>query len=218
MKKQSLITVHTYSLAQLLLKEKTDFPDFRSFNVYKKNRIYQVRNQHLSQVLKKEIGNAEIQNTEYGKPYVLNHRNFAFNHSHSQQHYVLAMSQSYSDIGIDLEDLSRKVRYEALAQHAFHPNELRHWQKLDYIKEYWFKVWTTKEAVLKASGLGIRINLNELDTQADPSHNRGVCHHPAIGYWAYQNFCLAETMLTVAWQSEGFQANTSYPNIEIIAH
>ncbi len=28
-------------------------------------------------------------------------------------------------LGIDVEDLDRKVRFDALAQHAFHPNELQ---------------------------------------------------------------------------------------------
>lgn len=38
MKKQNLITVHTYALTQLLFKDKTEFSDIRSFNIYKKIR------------------------------------------------------------------------------------------------------------------------------------------------------------------------------------
>jgi 4'-phosphopantetheinyl transferase len=44
------------------------------------------------------------------------------------------------------------VRFEALAKHAFHPEEYQAWQALDKI--LLLKVWTTKEAILKASGLG----------------------------------------------------------------
>ncbi len=73
---------------------------------------------------------------------------------------------------------------------------------VDQDKAYWFKVWTTKEAVLKASGLGIRLNLNELNTQAHPTHNGGMCSHPLIGRFAYQNFELGDVMLTVAWRAE----------------
>lgn len=59
------------------------------------------------------------------------------------------------DLGVDVEDLDRKVRFEALAEHyAFHANELQHWHVLEQDRNYWFKVWTTKEAVLKAAGLG----------------------------------------------------------------
>jgi 4'-phosphopantetheinyl transferase len=46
------------------------------------------------------------------------------------------------------------VRFEALAKHAFHPEEYQAWQALDKILLFGLKVWTTKEAILKASGLG----------------------------------------------------------------
>ena len=52
-----------------------------------------------------------------------------------------------------IEELDRKVRFDALAQHAFHPEEYQTWQE-SQDEEYWFRVWTTKEAILKASGLG----------------------------------------------------------------
>ena len=217
MKKQNLITVHTYALTQLLFKDKTEFSDIRSFNIYKKNQIYHVRNQHLSHELNTVISHSDLAQTSYGKPYLWAHPQLVFNHSHSQHHYALAISEHYAQIGIDVEDLSRKVRFEALAQHAFHPNELELWIKLNLSTEYWFKVWTTKEAVLKASGLGIRISLNELDTRVTLDSNIGICHHPAIGTWCYQNFHLPEMMLTVAWEYDESQSE-SVPEIDMIAH
>ena len=217
MKKQNLITVHTYALTQLLFKHKTDFSDIRSFNIYKKNQIYHVRNQHLSHALNTSISNSDLAQTLYGKPYLLAHPQLAFNHSHSQQNYALAISENYAHIGVDVEDLSRKVRYDALAKHAFHPNELQLWTTLNLSTEYWFKVWTTKEAVLKASGLGIRISLNELDTRVTLDGNMGICHHPTIGTWCYQNVHLHDMMLTVAWEYDASQSE-SVPEIDMIAH
>ena len=213
-----MMTIFTYPLAQVLLKNKTDFTDVRSFNLYKKNEIYQLRNKHLSQILNKEILNEDFSVTEWGKPYLTHHEELAFNHTHSQNNYALAISQNYADIGIDVEDLTRQVRYEALAKHAFHPNELYVWQLSDYSKEYWFKVWTTKEAVLKAFGLGIRISLNELDTQVSLEQNMGQCHHAAIGTLQYQNFLFNNMMLTVAWIKCESESEEKWPNIEIISH
>lgn len=141
-----------------------------------------------------------------------------FNHSHSRQHYALASSFELSDVGIDIEDLDRKVRFDALAQHAFHPNELKYWQDLEHDADYWFRVWTTKEAVLKASGLGIRLSLNELDTRMHPSAQGGLCHHPQIGHFAYQNFRLPDCMLTVAWRAAPSCAGFQFPQIDIIRH
>ena len=183
-----------------------------------KNRklaIYARRNQLLSDQFNHPIQSLDFTTTEYGKPYLNDYPDFSFNHSHSQNFYALATSKQVQNLGIDIEELNRKVRFEALAQHAFHPQELKKWQVLDYDPEYWFKVWTTKEAVLKASGLGIRINLNELNTNIHPEQNGGRCEHPEIGIYAYQNYTLAGCMLTVAWQSEDSCKGLRFPVIQL---
>lgn len=218
MKKQCCIDVHTYSLSQLLIQDRSDFTHLREFNQYKKQQIYNLRNHHLSLALNTSISNRDIHVTRYGKPYLPNEKNLSFNHSHSQQNYALAMSEDYRNIGVDLEDFARKVRFDALANHAFHPNELQQWYELNQDLEYWFRVWTTKEAVLKAVGLGIRINLNELNTQVHPTRNLGQCYHPLIGSIAFQNFNLGHALLTVAWGMESTHLEKNIPKIHIIQH
>lgn len=184
----------------------------------RKQGIADFRNHLLSADLKQNINFDSFSKTQHGKPYLTEHLDYGFNHSHSQNNYALASSHQVPDLGIDLEDLDRVVKFEALAKHAFHPNELTTWYALDQDKEYWFKVWTTKEAVLKASGLGIRLSLNTLDTQVHPLNNGGVCEHPLIGVFAYQNYALTETMLTVAWRSELSCRGFAFPKIELIQH
>ncbi|MBE2171312.1 4'-phosphopantetheinyl transferase superfamily protein [Acinetobacter oleivorans] len=208
------IEVYTQTLSQLLLKSKQDFPDFRTFNHYKKQQIHNIRNELIAQKLQIKITDLEFAKHEHGKPYLLNH-DLNFNHSHSQQYYALAMSQHVKDIGIDVEELDRKVRLEALAQHAFHPDEYATWQSLEQDREYWFKVWTTKEAVLKASGLGIRLDLNTLNTQAHPTDRGGICSHLLIGTFAYQNFVVGNMILTVAWRSELSCRGFQFPTIQL---
>ncbi|MBE2164747.1 4'-phosphopantetheinyl transferase superfamily protein [Acinetobacter oleivorans] len=208
------IEVYTQALSQLLLKSKQDFPDFRTFNHYKKQQIHNIRNELIAQKLEIKITDLEFAKHEHGKPYLLNH-DLDFNHSHSQQYYALAMSQHVKDIGIDVEELDRKVRLDALAQHAFHPDEYATWQSLEQDREYWFKVWTTKEAVLKASGLGIRLDLNTLNTQAHPTDRGGICSHPLIGTFAYQNFVVGNMILTVAWRSELSCRGFQFPTIQL---
>jgi len=181
-----------------------------------KQAIYHYRNQLLSQQLHATIQQEDFATNEHGKPYLIKFPQFYFNHSHSQKNYALATSSHMPDLGVDLEDLDRKVRFEALAVHAFHPNELRYWNELEQDREYWFKVWTTKEAVLKASGLGIHLNLNELETRVHPIYDGGLCSHPSIGTFAYQNFNLGHAMLTVAWRSESSCKGFAFPEIKII--
>lgn len=189
--------------------------DRKTYIQQRKQLIYSYRNQLLAEHLGGVIDQQDFSITEYGKPYLSAHPDFGFNHTHSQNFYGLATSKRIQNLGIDIEELNRNVRFEALAQHAFHPEELRQWQALDYDPEYWFKVWTTKEAVLKASGLGIRMNLNELNTQIHPHQDGGRCEHPEIGIYAYQNYILAGCMLTVAWQSEHSCKGLRFPAIQI---
>ena len=188
----------------------------------RKNAIYDYRQHLLESIFNIQLGASDLDQTEQGKPYLnieaKTHSKLAFNHSHSQNFYALATSNGLADIGIDIEELDRRVRFEALAQHAFHPNELSKWHELDQDKAYWFKVWTTKEAVLKASGLGIRMSLKDLDTQVNPIQNGGICQHPLVGVFAYQNYVLANCVITVAWRSELSCKGFAFPKIEIIQH
>ncbi|HCQ62968.1 MULTISPECIES: 4'-phosphopantetheinyl transferase superfamily protein [Acinetobacter] len=211
---EHIIEVYTKALSQLLLKSKEDFPDFRTFNNYKKQQIQHIKNNLLAQKLNVNPEDLLFAKHEYGKPYLLNHT-LHFNHSHSQQYYALALSERVKDIGIDVEELDRKVRLDSLAQHAFHPDEYATWQNLEQDREYWFKVWTTKEAVLKASGLGIRLDLNTLNTQAHPANHGGLCSHELIGTFAYQNFVSGNMILTVAWRSEQSCRGFQLPSIQL---
>ncbi|WP_043971075.1 MULTISPECIES: 4'-phosphopantetheinyl transferase family protein [Acinetobacter] len=212
------IEIHVQALAQLLQKNKADFADLRLFNHYKKEQIRTYRNTLLANQLLCSVDDLNFSKHEHGKPFLSSHT-LHFNHSHSQQYYALAMSERVKDLGLDVEELDRKVRFDALAQHAFHAEEYRIWQQQDQDAEYWFRVWTTKEAVLKASGLGIRLDLNSLNTQVHPSNQGGMCSHPLIGSFAYQNFILHQNMvLTVAWRAEQSCRGFQFPQIQIIQH
>lgn len=207
-----LIQIHLHQLSNLTYDQLSD----RKTQVAERKReVAFLRNQLLSQSFELPVSDQQVVRTNFGKPYLNDYPDFSFNHSHSQNFYALATSKQVQNLGIDIEELNRKVRFEALAQHAFHPEELKNWQVLDYDPEYWFKVWTTKEAVLKASGLGIRINLNELNTNIHPEQNGGRCEHPEIGIYAYQNYTLAGCMLTVAWQSEHSCKGLRFPVIQL---
>ena len=207
-----LIQIHLHQLSDLACDQ---LSDRKTQVAERKSEVAFLRNQLLSQSFELSVSDQQVVRTNFGKPYLKDYPDFSFNHSHSQNFYALATSKQVQNLGIDIEELNRKVRFEALAQHAFHPEELKKWQVLDYDPEYWFKVWTTKEAVLKASGLGIRINLNELNTNIHPEQNGGRCEHPEIGVYAYQNYSVAGCMLTVAWQSEHSCKGLRFPVIQI---
>lgn len=144
----------------------------------------------------------EIESTIYGKPVAKNLPQFVFNHSHSQADYALVYSFDVQDLGVDIEDLNRQVKMHALAKRSFHPHEYQTWQSLDYCSIFWFKVWTIKEAILKAHGMGIRLDLHSVDTQAHPLWNFGRVEHALLGVFYYQNIQLSHVMITVAYRQQ----------------
>ena len=61
-------------------------------------------------------------------------------------------------------------------------------------------------------------DLKDLNTNAHPLQNGGRCEHEKIGVFAYQNFELANCMLTVAWRSEHSCRGFALPVIQIHQH
>lgn len=144
----------------------------------------------------------------YGKPFTKNIANLAFNQSHCQSDYVLIYSLTVTNIGVDIENINRKVNFKSLAQHYFHSDEYHLWQKHDMAKTFWFRIWTIKEAVLKAHGLGIRLNLNELNAMFIDEYG-GVVFHKKIGKFYFKNIIINDCMITLAYPFK-------FANVDII--
>ncbi|UNU73117.1 4'-phosphopantetheinyl transferase superfamily protein [Moraxella nasovis] len=136
--------------------------------------------------------------TGTGKPICTNIDTLHFSQSHTKEHYALVWTNDNSRIGVDLESLDRKVNFSGMAQRYFSQNEQRYWQNSPNKVHAWFEIWTAKEAVLKAHGLGIRLRLAELDTKADKLMQQGMAYHPKIGRWFYQAHILKECRSMVA--------------------
>ena len=196
----------------------SDTSDRKSKIEARKQAIYQYRNDVLTQYLGEPIQNCHFNQNEFGKPFLKDYPNFSFNHSHSNEMYALASSDKIKDLGVDVEDLNRKVRFDALAQHAFHSDEYQRWQALENDPIYWFKVWTTKEAILKAHGMGIRMDLKDLNTNIHQTQNGGMTFHEKLGTFAFQNYEIADALITVAWRSEQSCRGFALPMIKIIQH
>ena len=86
--------------------------------------------------------------TPQGKPY-LKHGP-CFNLSHSGQFAALAVSDR--PIGLDLQDMTQKITPQRLANRWFTPEEAA-W--INEQSDRFFHVWTRKESVVKALGLGL---------------------------------------------------------------
>jgi phosphopantetheinyl transferase len=141
-----------------------------SFRFPHDRRRFLVARARLRQALAAYTGiaarNIDLRTTPKGKPFLsLDSSPFAlhFNLSHSSDRVLMAFS-SYGPIGVDLEDLTHERRLTATREFICAPEEDR---ALDSVTEAeraraLLRIWTAKEAFLKATGDGLRIDPTRL--------------------------------------------------------
>ncbi len=87
-----------------------------------------------------------------------------FNFSRSHQYALLAISY-HSEIGADIEHCAAIDDLESVARRFFCPAERRTILALSGAQrvQAFYRCWTRKEAILKASGKGLRVALNSFE-------------------------------------------------------
>lgn len=148
-----------------------------------------------------------LQTTALGKPYWPD-SHWQFNWSHSQHMLALAIAprtlfgppplDEAGKLGIDIECLGRQRARPALVQRYFHPDEHAHADD----EAGFLRIWTRKESLVKAHGLGLRIDLKSLNSATS------AVTHPVIGSWHCQSLALhgppdaTGLMLSLSWPAQ----------------
>lgn len=99
----------------------------------------------------------DVKRTANKKPYIEGW--LKFNISHSGEIVLLICSDS--DIGIDIE--RKKAINSELFTEVFHPNELELLEMAKNRDDCFYHLWVKKEALLKATGVGLNDSLNKID-------------------------------------------------------
>ena len=96
----------------------------------------------------------------HGKPYLKN-CDLKFNLSHSRDAVFYAFSMD-REIGIDVESLDRKADYLGLAKRFFTRDEAEFLESVPggLRASFFFRLWTSKEAYVKARGKGLMLSLS----------------------------------------------------------
>ncbi len=89
-----------------------------------------------------------------GKPY-LQGRPIDFNLSHTRGGVAVLLGRG--DLGVDVERADRRVDVERVGIRSFTHSELR-WVRAGNPSERFIRMWTLKEAYMKARGLGLRLS------------------------------------------------------------
>lgn len=121
----------------------------------------------LGGYLRMEPSQIEFVYGQYGKPSLkseMHDKVLGFNLSHSQDLALYAIGWNCK-IGIDIEYVHPMPDMDKFAEQFFSPREsaLINSFSAKQKEEVFFKIWTCKEAFLKANGSGLRIPLNQVE-------------------------------------------------------
>ena len=129
-----------------------------------------------------------------GKPYLItnqNIQNLYFNISHSYNYFVCAITKNI-DIGVDIERCQNISDLEEIAAHFFSEHEYIDLQNLfnDKKHDYFYKVWTLKEAFVKTLGFGLLYDLRKIRIECLQDNNYKISKNGKIsdGKWTLQTF------------------------------
>jgi 4'-phosphopantetheinyl transferase len=123
----------------------------------------------LSQHTKIPVHNINIAIDEHKKPYLVNNRLVSFNLSHSNDYGVIAVGNKFS-IGIDIEYINHDFDFSEILKNVYSCHEIETIYSSKSSIYTFFKYWTRKESIVKATGLGISDYLKEIPA-TDGWHN-----------------------------------------------
>jgi 4'-phosphopantetheinyl transferase len=146
-----------------------------------------LRRYHLRLILSKYCGCQPYEimfsyNT-YKKPFIFipEFKEIKFNLSYSKELMLVGLSK-HDDIGIDIEKINDIRDLENVAIENFSLQELKLYNsKLDKTDTF-FKIWTRKEAFIKATGKGLYLSLKSFCVDINPSGNQEhliIFNHPS---------------------------------------
>ncbi len=123
----------------------------------------------LGRYLNQDPAHVRMVRGEFGKPFIPGHP-LHFNLSDTKDALLIAFSLE-NEIGADIETMNRTVDHQAVSEHYFTPEEIADITNTDDQKRRFLELWTRKEAVLKASGVGIMDDLRVLRVDAELNEN-----------------------------------------------
>ncbi len=127
--------------------------------------------------------------TPPGKPFLIEEDGFSASFSLSHTHGMVACAlTAAAALGVDVECIDRKVDSADIAARFFAPAEAAHLAQLDgeVRRERFFDLWTLKEALVKALGVGLAESLNRFAFAVAPDGGISLSAPAGIGAQSWQ--------------------------------
>ncbi|WP_262965588.1 4'-phosphopantetheinyl transferase family protein [Methylobacter psychrophilus] len=136
--------------------------------------------QLLGQLLNQAPEKISIKKAKYGKPYLADYPELAFNISHTADKVVIALGWN-CHLGIDIEICKPRINVSGLVNKCFAKEEIAYWTLLPEAQktQVFYRFWTRKEAFVKATGQGIISGL----------HNCVVNPEKPVGFLRVPDLC-----------------------------
>jgi len=151
----------------------------------------------------------------YGKPFLKDHPNIQFNMSHSHGISCYAFSL-FHPIGIDIEWYNESLDVDSLVNLVLAPEEQEFFSKLnDEQKKMstFYEIWTRKEALIKAVGIGLSYPIQTIDVIHRPP-NGGVYLTDGEGnkkeWYLYSVKCKSDYYCALATDHELFEVTCKH--------
>ena len=121
----------------------------------------------------------------YGKPYLQDFPELFFNLSHSRNWAALAVAVG-GELGVDLEFIDPDFPALEIASNYFRPSECAALGVAEDPPALFFKFWTAKEALMKATGLGMNLEPSQIEVRLDGQGS--PCGYAALGACDLENY------------------------------
>lgn len=116
----------------------------------------------LSQYLSVRPEKIQFSHTTNRKPFIVFPvTTLKFNISHSENKILIAVSDN--EIGVDIEKIKPEFAHKDVVEKYFTANEKKAILNAEKPHEVFYKLWTRKEAILKATGMGIAADLRSIE-------------------------------------------------------
>jgi len=143
-----------------------------------------------------------------GKPFLLEHPGFHFNLSHADDVLVVGVAHGCR-VGVDVERVFSEVVMDDVSRMVLsHPERVVLGRLHDEERLEWFtRLWTRKEAYIKADGRGMSLQLDQIDVSTQSGRVRLRGERPEDWYvcpqWAVRAIPVGSGY-TAALAAEGF--------------
>ncbi|RCW92498.1 4'-phosphopantetheinyl transferase family protein [Winogradskyella arenosi] len=142
------------------------------------------------------VSEINLKKGKYHKPYLPQNPALHFNVSHSEDYAIMAIGNC--ELGVDVEFVNEQFQYKDIIPAVCTEDEMDWIKKTSDSLETFYKIWTRKEALVKAMGTGINDDFKDMSvtdgvhyTKLQTDSHRPTVKVISLNFNAYYQAALA---------------------------